>query len=265
MAVLRLFHYRKDVGYLSVVDMIEKTTGDASPVLGPEIYSPWRASELGRVTEMLEERLLLALVGDPQGLDVLDVGCGDGDSAFALTELGARVVGVDASESMISEARRLAKSQNSTAIFQCGKGENLPFASAQFDLVLAKTILCFVDDAPRVFAEIARVLRPNGRLVIGELGKWSFWALQRYIRGQFGSSLWRRGNFWTAGQLRALVEGAGLSVTEIRGSVFYPRWIPAARIMSRFDEPLGRFTTFGAAFIAVSATKNNIASSSSFR
>lgn len=248
------------VGIFTAVDMSENRTGNAPPVLGPEIYSPWRASRLGCITESLEENLLLELVGDPKGLDVLDVGCGDGDLAFSLAESGACVVGVDPSEGMIDKAREMAELRNSTATFQCDEGESLSFDEARFDLVLAKTILCFVDDAPMVFSEMARVLRPNGRLVIGELGRWSFWALQRYIRGRFGSRLWRRGNSWTSAQLRTMAEDAGFTVTEIRGSVFYPRWAFAARVMSRFDEPLGRMTTFGAAFIAMAATKDGFAS-----
>ncbi|MGY8960583.1 MAG: class I SAM-dependent methyltransferase, partial [Alphaproteobacteria bacterium] len=93
-------------------------------------------------------------------------------------------IGVDSSDSMIAAARRAGASKTSVSgtslskaspvRFECAKGEKLPFESAQYDLVFAKTILCFVDDAPAVFAEISRVLRPGDRLVIGELGTWSF-------------------------------------------------------------------------------------------
>ena len=63
------------------------------------------------------------------------------------------------------------------------------------------TVLCFVQDAAPVFAEIIRVLRPSGKLMIGELGKWSSWAAARRIRAWLGSLLWRRGRFRTATEL----------------------------------------------------------------
>ncbi|WP_137128515.1 hypothetical protein [Roseomonas sp. HF4] len=59
---------------------------------------------------------------------------------------------------------------------------------------------------------MARVLRPGGRLVIGELGRWSLWAARDRIRGWLGSRLWRRSAFHSAADLRRAAEGAGLLV-----------------------------------------------------
>ncbi len=224
--------------------------------LGPEAYSRWRASELGSITEMLEDRSLLDFIGDPKDRDLLDVGCGDGTLAISLSDRGAKVVGIDVSQAMIEAATQRAASSKTDVSFHLGKAECLPFEAEQFDLVLAKTILCFVDDASDTFAEMARVLRPGGQLVIGELGKWSPWAVQRYIRGWSGSSLWHRAHFWTASELRSLAENAGLEVTDVRGVIYYPRSRLAARMLYRFDGKLGRLTTVGAAFLAMSARKS---------
>jgi hypothetical protein len=102
-----------------------------------------------------------------------------------------------------------------------------------------------------------RVLRPGGRLVIGELGRWNLWAAERRIRGWLGNPLWRRARFRTAGELRALLEESGFVVDGECGAVYYPPWGVAARLLAPFDSWLGRRMPFGAAFIAVVATKPN--------
>jgi ubiquinone biosynthesis O-methyltransferase len=223
--------------------------------LGPDAYAQWRGSDIGAITERLESGLVLDLIGGIGGRKVLDVGCGDGALALALTRHGAVVTGIDASAAMIEAARKRAARHNATIAFEVATVEQIPFAAEQFDVVTAITILCFVEDAKPAFREIARVLRPGGRLVIGELGKWSTWAAARRIRAWLGSRLWRRGRFRTANELKGLAVQAGLTVESVRGAIYYPRWNLAARLMRPIDVALGRLTTFGAGFVALSAVK----------
>jgi ubiquinone biosynthesis O-methyltransferase len=225
------------------------------PDLGPDAYARWRASEIGAITERLERQLILELVGDVSGRRILDVGCGDGELAIELTKRGAIVTGIDASAAMIATAKDRAKQHDADVTFQVAVAEHLPFPTEHFDGVTAITILCFVDNPAPVFREIARVLRPAARLVIGELGKWSTWAAARRIRGWLGSRLWHRARFRTARELRDLAQHAGLAVKSVRGAIYYPRWGLAARLLSSCDPALSRLTTVGAGFVALSAVK----------
>jgi ubiquinone biosynthesis O-methyltransferase len=225
------------------------------PDLGPDAYARWRASELGIITERLERELILELVGDVQDRKVLDIGCGDGEFAHALAKRGAAVTGIDASRAMIEAARARARQHNLDITFDVAKAEQLPYSAGQFDVVTAITILCFLEDARPVFGDIARVLQPGGLCVIGELGKWSTWAAGRRIRGLLGSPLWRHGRFRTERELRTLGERAGLRVETVRGAIYYPRWNWTARLLGPCDSFFGRLGTFGAAFVALSATK----------
>lgn len=113
------------------------------------------------------------MIGDVTGRDVLDIGCGDGLLAAELAASGARVVGVDPDPAVLRAARERADTAQHRIGFLSGRIEALPFDAARFDLVTAVTVLCFVRDEAAAWRETARVLRPGGRLVIGELGRWS--------------------------------------------------------------------------------------------
>lgn len=223
--------------------------------LTPSLYAAWRASELGALTERLERQLVLDRIGDASGKDVLEIGCGDGDLAVQLAQSGARVSAIDNSEAMIAAGRQRAVEHRSPVDFKLGRAQDLPFEANSFDIVIAVTILCFVGDADRVFREVKRVPRPGGRLVIGELGKWSLWAAGRRVRGWFGSGLWRSAYFRTAGELKRLAKRAGLQPIGVDGGIYYPRWTWAARLIAPIDRYLSRVTYLGAAFLVLEARK----------
>jgi SAM-dependent methyltransferase len=91
---------------------------------------------------------------------VLEVGCGPGEAAERIgRELDADVVALDLSPRMVE----LARSRGVVA--RVGDVQDLPFADGAFDCVLAAWMLFHVPDLDRALAEVARVLRPGGRLV----------------------------------------------------------------------------------------------------
>lgn len=221
----------------------------------PESYARWRSSRLGQIADMLEERLVLETLGPVDGLDVLDVGCGDGVLACMLTRRGSRVKGRDADARMLAAARARMRAERVALDFIQGRAEALPFPDGAFDRVVAVTVLCFVHEPDRAAAEMPRVLKPGGRLVIGELGRWSVWAALRRLRGWLCAPTWKAAHFHTAGELQGLLENHGLVIRETRGSIYFPPWSLAASLMAPFDSRLGWWATLGAAFIALSAAK----------
>jgi ubiquinone/menaquinone biosynthesis C-methylase UbiE len=95
--------------------------------LGPGVYAQWRASGIGAITEHLQRRLILTLLGDVRGRYVLDVGCGDGDLAVELWRRGATVTGIDASPEMVEAARARAKREGADISFMIGDAASIPF------------------------------------------------------------------------------------------------------------------------------------------
>jgi ubiquinone/menaquinone biosynthesis C-methylase UbiE len=227
-----------------------------------DAYARWRSSRLGQITDALEQRLLLGLLDPVVGKTLLDVGCGDGEFASKLAQRGAVVTGLDADLMMIAAAHRRSEIENVQLTLVAGHAEQLPFDDESLDCVLAVTVLCFVQDAERAVAEMARVLKPGGRLVIGELGRWSWWAAHRRVCGWLGNSTWRAAKFRTSKELCSLPRAAGLQVVEARGAVHYPPCRTAAELVAPIDLWLGRRTTLGSAFLALRAIKPPVVQSS---
>ncbi len=102
---------------------------------------------------------------------------------------------------------------------------------------------------------MVRVLKSGGRLILGELGRWNLWAAQRRVKGWLGSKLWSVAHFRSRGDLIDLSTEAGLKGTTVTGADLYRPFGWAARAMLPIDPWFGRWTTPGAAFLILTASR----------
>jgi SAM-dependent methyltransferase len=110
---------------------------------------------------------LLALADGDQ---VLDVGCGTGEDARVIAgrSPGVSVIGIDASEDKVREARALTLGLPRPVDFRVADACALPFEDETFDACRADRVLHHLVEPPKALAEMARVARPGGRVVVSD-------------------------------------------------------------------------------------------------
>ena len=121
------------------------------------------------------KRRVLERAAITAGDAVLDVGCGTGTLAVAAARSApsVTVTGLDADPSILARARRRAADAALAIHFDEGRSTALPYADASFDVVLCTLMFHHLTDAQKhqTAAELARVLRPDGRLVVADPGR----------------------------------------------------------------------------------------------
>src|SRR6185295_6522783 len=98
---------------------------------------------------------------------VLDIACGTGNTALMARARGAVVTGLDLTPELLAIARKRATDADYADItWKEGDAENLPFPDGAFDVVVSSCGLMFAPDQQKVSNEVARVIRPGGRIAI---------------------------------------------------------------------------------------------------
>jgi demethylmenaquinone methyltransferase / 2-methoxy-6-polyprenyl-1,4-benzoquinol methylase len=115
-------------------------------------------------------RALIDAIDPRPGQRILDVATGTGMVAFGLARRGATVIGLDQSEHMLAGARARAAAQPGNPTFIQGEAEHLPFDDGEFDALTFTYLLRYVDDRPATMRELARVVKPGGRIGMVEFG-----------------------------------------------------------------------------------------------
>jgi demethylmenaquinone methyltransferase/2-methoxy-6-polyprenyl-1,4-benzoquinol methylase/phosphoethanolamine N-methyltransferase len=139
-------------------------------------------------------KLTLDLAAIAPGDRVLDVGCGPGTLAIAAKEragLQGEVCGIDPGAEMIQLAQEKARKAGVDARFQVGLIEAIPFPDQHFDVVLSTLMLHHLPDdlKRRGLREIARVLRPGGRLLAADLSPTGPFSIMRLLMRVMGHGL----------------------------------------------------------------------------
>lgn len=149
------------------MDQVSRETGSSARTVNDydafaEVYSA--ENEQNLFNAYYERPAMLALAGDVAGHRVLDAGCGSGALSAALRERGASVTGLDASTGMLALARR--RLGEGADLHEGRLGEPLPFGDGTFDDVVASLVLHYLEDWAPALAELRRVLKPGGRLLV---------------------------------------------------------------------------------------------------
>jgi SAM-dependent methyltransferase len=103
-------------------------------------------------------------LGDVDGLDALELGCGAAQFGIRVAMRGARVIGLDFSANQLAAAERTFAATGMRSPLVRGNAEEIPFADATFDLVFCDHGATSFTDPHRTIPEVARVLRPGGLL-----------------------------------------------------------------------------------------------------
>jgi SAM-dependent methyltransferase len=130
----------------------------------------WEKGDFTRIAECMRDsgEELVKELGVTDGLQVLDLGCGDGTTAVPAAQLGADVLGVDIASNLVTAGNERAKALGLTNLrFQEGDATDLKeLDDEQFDLVVSIFGAMFAPEPVDVAKEMVRVTKPGGRIVM---------------------------------------------------------------------------------------------------
>lgn len=193
------------------------------------VYDRWYDRPWGAYATRIEHQLLLGAIPTVDGQLVCDAGCGTGRFAQRLEQQGARVSGVDRDRAALD----IAAHRIQGALIEADV-HGLPFADDTFDVTFAVTVCEFTASPEATIAELARITRPGGHLVIGSLNRNSPWGW--WNRRQFHQPPWNTARFLNRDELIGIGEWFG-TVTW-RDALHMPTTLP---LMNRWGSWLEHF------------------------
>ena len=132
----------------------------------------WDNLRKGFFSEAVREKAF-AVAGVEPGRLAADIGAGAGFVTEGLLKRGLRVIAVDRSAAMLEEMKRKF-GEGSAIEYRLGEADSLPIADGSVDYVFANMYLHHVESPPDALREMARILKPGGKLVITDLDRHNF-------------------------------------------------------------------------------------------
>ena len=156
-------------------------------VLKTRLKATWMSGDYGRFATYLEAGALefLSRIPIEPGLRVLDVACGAGQTAIPMSRAGAKVTGVDIATNLIEQARARARAENLDTRFDEGDAEMLPYEDGSFDLVISLIGAMFAPRPDLVAAQLKRVCRPGGKIIMGNWTPTGFVGQMFKVHGKY--------------------------------------------------------------------------------
>lgn len=194
-------------------------------------FDRWFDQPWGSYAFAIERAALLEAAGDVDHLVVADVGCGPGRLTTHLDTRGATVVALDPDPAMLAVA-----AHRTTASLLRADGQRLPLRSASVDVAIASTVCEFATDPVGLVAELVRITRPGGRVVVGSLNRHSPWGIAN--RSSFREPPWDTARFLSPTELEHL--GTAHGRVTIRQQLFAPTALPLLSTWGPIVEYVGR-------------------------
>jgi len=220
----------------------------------PEFFEEY--DRLREVNEPVDFSYRLHEFRDFVGKRVLDIGCGNGYVLSRFAREGAHATGIDLTKAAVDLSRRRFELMELSGQFVVGSAEELPFPTESFDAVTSMGVLHHTPDTSGAVAEVRRVLKPGGRLIVMFYHRNS----AVYRRLQLRSRLRRRplqelvnevdgvgnpkGDVYSRAELRALLAGftdVECSVGLLQGLPIKGRRFPPQSVLRPFESRWGWF------------------------
>jgi ubiquinone/menaquinone biosynthesis C-methylase UbiE len=179
----------------------------------PERYDRWFATPIGSLVRRYELELIMDLLRPERDDAVLDAGCGTGVFTMDILASGSRVVGLDISLPMLKQAEKKLKGLPFEIVL--ANMLNLPFPEDSFDKAVSLAALEFIEEAKQAVAELFRVTKKGGTIVVATLNSLSSWASRRIAEAKERHTIFEKAIFRSPDELRSLTSVESVVKTTI--------------------------------------------------